>query len=183
MISAIITILLLVFLISYIVRSYQEFSLIHSRWHYHFDELRFSPQEFYSKVEEIIRKKEIPKVSFERRSYFEASVLSDKREYLTVSQGEHRFLICAAPYGTGFFVSWWLGETITFIKDMLTRIPFIGSYIAKFSASKTYFQMDTESMFKESIRACVNEAIDAITKAKGIRGLSELDKKPIDTQR
>ena len=35
---------------------------------------------------------------------------SANRQYLRMHRGKHAFDICAAPFGNGFFVSWWLTE-------------------------------------------------------------------------
>ena len=40
---------------------------------------------------------------------------------------------------------------------------------------KTYYQMDTEAIFQEAVRSCVNEAILKITSAKGFRGSQSLN--------
>lgn len=45
----------------------------------------------------------------------------------------------------------------------------------------TSFRHDTALMFQESVRAAVLEVVDGITKAKGLRALSELERKPILT--
>ena len=41
-------------------------------------------------------------------SYYIASA---KREYLRMQRGKYAFDICAAPFGNGFFVSWWFTST------------------------------------------------------------------------
>ena len=43
----------------------------------------------------------------------------------------------------------------------------------------TYFQIDTALMFRYLTHASVLEVVDALTEAKGLRALSELDRKPI----
>ena len=43
----------------------------------------------------------------------------------------------------------------------------------------TYYRLDTALMFQESVRAAVLEILDGAIKAKGLRALSELDRKPI----
>ena len=43
----------------------------------------------------------------------------------------------------------------------------------------TYYQMDTTLMFQESVRLAVLEVIDGMTKVKGLKELSEADRKPI----
>jgi hypothetical protein len=156
-------------------------SVIHSRWHYNFDELRFSSQDFYSKVEEYSKKRGIPDIEFSRVSFLEGGMFSIKREYLRISRNQNAFDICAAPFGNCFFVSWWLGEKQGFFARLISQIPLIGTYLAENSKPRTYYQVDTESMFKESVRSAVNEAIDEITTSKGLRGLTEIERKPTDS--
>jgi len=43
----------------------------------------------------------------------------------------------------------------------------------------SYYRIDTALMFQESIRLAVLEVLDEMTKAKGLRVLSESERKPI----
>ncbi|MEN9582475.1 MAG: hypothetical protein RL641_429 [Candidatus Parcubacteria bacterium] len=150
---------------------------IRSNWHHSFGNFQFSSQEFYQKVEESVRKHEIPNVSFTRVTHSQGGIFSSKREYLRINRGEYVFDICAAPFGTDFFVSWWLGESV---KDILARIPILNTILGKNTKQKTYYQMDTEAMFKGSVQQGVLEAIDLITTSKGMRALSELERRPTE---
>ena len=49
----------------------------------------------------------------------------------------------------------------------------------RFVRPETYFSHDTALMFQESVRMAVNEIIDETTQAKGLRTMSELERKPI----
>ncbi len=144
-----------------------------SKWHHLINDMQHSTQDFYQSAEEVIKKREMPDIKISRVTYGQGGLFSAKREYLRVSRKEYIFDICAAPFGTGFFVSWWLGETEGgFIRQLLLKIPFIGPLLAKVRTMKTYYQMDTENMFKESVNACVLEAVDTITTKKGKRAPS-----------
>jgi hypothetical protein len=48
-----------------------------------------------------------------------------------------------------------------------------------FIKPETYFSNDTALMFQESVRLAVNEVIDGTTQARGLRTMSELERKPI----
>jgi hypothetical protein len=76
-----------------------------NKCHY-FDKLQFSSQEFYLLVEQLMTERRIPDVKISRVNYNEGNILSNKREYLRVARKEDMFDICAAPVGTGFFVSY-----------------------------------------------------------------------------
>lgn len=113
-----------------------------------------------------IERRAIPDAAQSRVDWREGGVLSAKREYLRVRRKQYTFDICGAPFGTGFFVSWWLTEPL----------GCLGGYIRR---RETYYRIDTALMFQEAVHAAVLEVIDGMTSAKGIRGLSELDRKPI----
>lgn len=72
--------------------------------------LQTSPQECYAAIEEAIRRREIPDARTSRVTYKEGGPLSAERIYLRVERKMLAFDICAAPFGNGFFFSWWQGE-------------------------------------------------------------------------
>ena len=152
----------------------------HSHWEHSFNNLQFSSMEFYKLVEDSIRKHEIPSVTFSRVTHFQAGIFSSKREYLRVSRDEYIFDICAAPFGKDFFVSWWLGESL---RSVLARIPFINTLIGKNSKIKSFYQQDTEAMFRASVTQGLMEAIDGMTTLKGIRALSEMERQSTDAKK
>src|SRR3989344_80720 len=85
-------------------------TLVMSHWSNLIENLQASPLEFYGLVECAIRNRNIPEASTSRVDWQEGGLLSAKREYLRVSRGKNIFDVCGAPFGNGFFVSWWLGE-------------------------------------------------------------------------
>jgi hypothetical protein len=159
-------------------------------------------------------------------------LLSAKREYLRIIRGKYSFDVCAAPFGTGFFFSWWLtilplqwftyflgfvmllvlaeyafiqgGILVAFLctvfvlpivlwiagnivreeggafEDTILAIPYIGALYAKVFDPPTYYKMDSALMFQEAIHNAMLEVIDGLTTAKGIRMLSETERKPIN---
>ena len=153
---------------------------LRSNWHHSFSNFQFSSQEFYQLVEESIKKHQIPNVSFSRVTHSQSGIFSITREYLRIIREEYIFDICAAPFGTDFFVSWWLGESV---RDILARIPLLNTILGKNSKHKTYFQMDTEAMFRGSVQNGVLEAIDHMSSVKGHRALSELERIPNDNRK
>lgn len=195
-----------------------------SHWYHLIENIQHSPKEFYTAVEEAIGRRQIPDVSLSRVDHQEGGVFSASREYLRVQREELVFDVCSAHFGTGFFVSWWLGEarpsplfpTLTtlvvlgslyyfvgllfaFILSVvlffilgavlssgsgvwaayLLVIPFIGPLFEKIFMPPTYYKKDNALMFLESVRFGVHEALDQITQAKGLRSLTESERKPI----
>ena len=147
-------------------------------WSHLFPNMQLDPEEFYLLVEEIIELKEIPDAIFSRRTFKQGSIYSYHRLYFEVSRGDYIFHICAAPWGTGFFFSWWVREKLSLIDAILIMIPIIGPRIVRLRQYKSYYKLDTDTMFRKSVHQSVMEAIDGITKSAGISGLTELERKP-----
>ena len=145
---------------------------IHSNKCHYFDKLQFSTQEFYSLVEQILAERQMPDVHISRVNYNEGNILSNKREYLRILRKGDMFDICAAPFGSGFFVSYWLGEPKHTTRDLAMKVKYINTAIEGWQGT-TYYQVDTASMFKACVKDSITEAIEQITSTKGVRGLSE----------
>ena len=158
--------LLLALFIYAIFKGLQQNIILANKYHL-LDSTSYSSQEFYQTVEELIHSKELRGVSLSRTTYFERGMLSPRREYLRARYQNLVFDICAAPFAKNFFVSWWFSELGTPIHDLLRKIPFLGVFIGK--RAKTFFEMDTENIIKESIVQCVDMAIAQMEEAKGIR--------------
>lgn len=153
--------------------------VVFSHWHHSFEGFQISAQEFYQLVTEMVKTKNLPNVSISRVFHHESGFQSAKREYLRVQRYELLFDICAAPFGPGFFTSWWLGEKPTGFQVFMSLIPFMGDWLTKHLMPDTYYKKDTTIMFQESVGGAVQEALDQQTSAKGIRALSESERKPI----
>jgi hypothetical protein len=143
----------------------------HQHWQHSFD-FSFSAEEFYQSVQEAITKREIPDVRFSRVKYSQGGLFSDSREYLHIVKGEFVYDVCAAPYGTGFFVSLWYVEKPSVTKKLARKVPALQAM----TDSKSYYQIDTEAMAKGAIHAGFNTAIDNLTTAKGARALSDSER-------
>jgi hypothetical protein len=156
----------------------QEVEEILSHWHHLIEGLKESPSEVYAAIEQAVDLRRLPGIRCWRIEHREGGVFSARREYLRVRRDEYIFDICAAPFGTGFFMSWWLGEVA---EAWWAQIPLIGPILRRLFRPYTYYRMDVALMFRESVHAAVMEVLDKITTAKGLRALSELDRKPVMT--
>ena len=81
-----------------------------SNWNTHVAGMQQSSAEFYREVERLIGVHHLKDVKQERVDIKEGGIFSSKREYLQVRRDEFVFHVCAAPYGNGFFISWWFGS-------------------------------------------------------------------------
>ncbi len=207
--------------------------LIISHWHKLFENFNYSSQEFYSSLERVIQKREVPDLEISRVDWLEGGLLSTNREDLRLTRERLVFDICAAPFGTGYFFSYRLGETplsinilhvlillllsgavmqplssrfgillapIYFVGGLvliffllrqaaqgglagfdsfLMKAPVFGTIYEKYFRPLTYYRLDLIQAYHSAVHAALMEAIDEVTKAKGMRPLSEEERKPV----
>lgn len=149
-----------------------------AHWYHRFDDFQFSTQEFYRTLEEAIQAIAVPGLGTARKLYLEGGIASANREYLRVSRYSLVFDICAAPFGTGFFVSWWQGEKPNFLRNFIGALPYLGPRIERGIYRKTYYQLDTEQVFQDTIHELVVALVNRIANEKGVRGVAELERVP-----
>jgi len=85
-------------------------SVIISHWYHLIENFQASPKDYYTAVEAAIQQRQIPEAGTTSVDWKEGGMFSAKREYLRVTRDKLVFDICGAPFGNGFFFSWWLGE-------------------------------------------------------------------------
>ena len=144
-----------------------------SNWRQFLDQVQFSITDFYAMVENALKQSGIPDISVGRESFKESHVLSAKRQYLKVSFKEYVFYVGAAPFAEGTFVSWWCC-----VKEAKphNKIPVVSRMMGKDRSGKTFYQMDTETMFIQAVHAIVLAAVDSMGAEKGMRGLTDLQR-------
>lgn len=154
-------------------------SSIVSHWYHLIDGLQTSPLKFYEAVETAITKRQAPDAKASRVQWREGGMFSAKREYLRIQRQKLVFDICGAPFGRGFFISWWLGELPSGVAAFAGMFPVVGSFVQDVFRPSTYYKIDSALMFGEMIHGGVLEVCDAMTTASGIRTLSDLERKPV----
>lgn len=199
-------------------------------WNMLIENLSASPLAFYKDVENALSRRQIPFGGSTRVDYKESGLLSARREYLQIRRERLIFDLCGAPFGTGFFVSWWLAEakagvspvTATlgiltlfgaavwsldalgfvwgsvalvlgvlggmsviraldaeFLDDFARSVPVLGGLYVRLFRPPTYYRIDTMEMFQKAVHNAVQDVIDEMTTAKGLRALSEAERKPV----
>ncbi len=207
---------------------------VEGHWHSLIEGFSTSSLDFYELVKAGIARREIPDLKISQVEWKESGLGSGKRIYLRISREDLNFDICAAPFGTGYFFSWWLAKISRVFLDflfilfcvfvafflyhgmsgtgeggepsagcaglLLKPTLFVGLLVALgffvrygdqgleptvlsmpvtgfcynlIFRPGTYFNEDTAIMFRESVHHAVTEAIDQVTSAQGVRGLSE----------
>lgn len=150
-----------------------------SHWSQRIEGMQQSSSAFYAEVERIIGSEEVDGIRMERVNLSEGGIFSSKREYLQVRRGEHVYHICAAPFGSGFFLSSWLGAVESGIWATIAGWPVIGALAQHFLKPLTYYRIDTGLMFQSVTHSAVLKVLDGLAGAKGLRALTEDERKPV----
>ncbi len=150
----------------------------HSNWAQLLPNFKFSTKEFYKLIQEEMLSHDVEKLSFKEVNLKTGNIISSERKYLRIRWQDYYYDLCFAPFGDGCFVSWWLIFEISPNEEFLSRIPFIGEWIRRAFFRKTYYKIDSASMFMTYGQRSVLAVIDEITKESGIR-LTEDQRKPI----
>ncbi len=154
-------------------------SILISHWHQRFDNTQLSSMDFYQELYAAIRDKELPGINMFRVTYTEVGLFSARREYFRVQHNEYMYDICAAPFGKNFFISYWHSEISGCLIGLIAMIPFIGKSWAKYLLHKTFYQQDSEILFKESLLSILRQTIDSIhDSGRGLRRLADHDVTP-----
>jgi len=208
---------------------------VEGHWHSLIEGFSTSSLDFYELVKAGMERRKLPDLKISQVEWKEGGLGSGNRIYLRVSREHLNFDICAAPFGTGYFFSWWLARIPRVLLDLgflLGALAFGGIFMQIFKAGEngepgclglflgplfflallfglglfvrygdmgleptvlsmpitgflyglifrpvTYFNEDTATMFRESVHHAVLEAIDQVTSAQGVRGLSEEERR------
>lgn len=153
-----------------------------SHWNTMVEGLQQSSNEFYSESDRNLAAHQLRDVKTERVKISEGGPFSANREYLQIRHSDFVYHVCAAPYGNGFFVSSWLGEFESGFWAWLASIPYVGAvvrFFRSFLKPMTYYRVDTAMMFHTVVHASVTKALDSVLKARGMKELTELERKPV----
>ena len=183
-----------------------EKTLVISHWAKLFEGLQVQPTAVYGLIEQAVRSRNVQDCQASRVDWYEGGSFSDKREYLRLNRKDLDFYICAAPYGSGFFVSsrlttpkginWLLVIPLGILGFILVTSLFvkmfgffgmilaIGAAVAGIiylinKVKLTFYRIDTAQMFQQAAHQSVMDAIDQLTKTSGIAPLSEAERKPV----
>lgn len=170
-----------VLVIFFVVKTFlsERLKQYHSNWNILIDDFDFSAQEFYKLLSEELNSHGITGISISNVRLKEGNMFSSMRLYLRAEWNEYQYDMCASPYGKGFFISWWLLYKNSLIQVIISKIPLVGRWVARKWYPVTYYKIDTASMFMSYAQASVLKVIDNITNDKGVRALTEAERKPI----
>lgn len=172
-IYGIVAFLFLKFIFSKTLKNY------HSRWNTLIDSFEYSPKEFYKRLKTELESHGVTRISINETTHKEGGMMSHSRLYLRATWKDYQYDICGAKFGHGFFVSWWLLYKDSIGKILISKIPFVGGWLARKLYPVTYYRIDTASMFMSYAQSSVLKVIEDITNNKGVRALTEAEKKPV----
>lgn len=152
---------------------------LHANWNTLLDDFEYSTQDFYKLLITELESHGIKKIKIQEKYLSIGNAISLKRLYLRVTWKNYTYDCCLAPFGKGTFVSWWMFTERTGLELLLSKIPFVGNYLVNAFFPVTYYSMDTASMFRTYAQSSVLKVIEDITNNKGVRSLSEAERKPI----
>lgn len=90
------------------------------------------------------------------------------------------FLLWGCALGTGlFFLVVALSNEASMFAEHIFVVPFVGPFLERLCRPNTYFRADTEAMFRTMTHNAVLEAVDATTKAKGVKEIAGDERKPV----
>lgn len=79
-----------------------------SHWYHLVDGMSASARDFYGSVVTKLVDQAVPDIRISRVEWQESGIGSPRRLYLRIRRGRLVFDVCAAPFGKGYFFSWWL---------------------------------------------------------------------------
>lgn len=152
-----------------------------SHWSTLIEDFNASPQQFYAAVNKSLEKRKMPNARIDLITFKESHLLSAKREYLRIScKNDFYFAICGAPFGTGFFISWWLLQPPDgCLATMFSGFPVLSAIARALVKPWTYYRIDTATMFQSMTHRAVLEVVDEMASSIGIKALPEAERKPV----
>lgn len=143
-----------------------------ANWGQQFPNVSFSSQAIYDEIQNRVSDKQYPGIKMQKVLHPEGGSLSHNREYLRIRRGRLIFDVCAAPFGKDFFISWWQARLPTTREVWLQLLPFLNKTAIKHAREQRYYEMDTETMFADSMKKCVEEVVQSLTAPTGTRQIT-----------
>jgi hypothetical protein len=151
----------------------------HSYWNTLINSFEYSTEAFYKKFKKELLSHGVSGITTSDISIREGNIFSSRRRYIRVTWKNFQYDICAAPFGDGFFISWWLLDKLSWVQIIISLIPWLGPWLIRKLFTVTYYKIDTATMLMRFCHQSVLRVIDDITNDKGICSMSENERKPI----
>jgi len=133
----------------------------------HFNQLQFSPQQFYKAIEQSLFERQIPGLRTKKISRPEGGLFSAQRLYLRIKRKNLVIDVCSFPFGTGQFVSCRSGKAADIRKKFFGEKSIIYTLLDILVYKKTFFRNDQDAIFKKLVNESIGETIGAIQRTQG----------------
>lgn len=156
MILIFLTLALIVF-IYYRIQETRKCIEVFEEWQECLGNFHISTQEFYDCITDILIFKKINKLKIRRVTFYEEGWPSRKREYLFVRRKKTCFLISGYVFGSDYYICVRQGykKLPELETQFLSSIPIIRDIVLHKPKLKTYFQIDTEKAFMDTVRKSI----------------------------
>jgi hypothetical protein len=81
--------------------------------------------------------------------------------------------------GTVFMLGAFVREGIMGSEEIVLSLPLLGRLYERLLLPPTFYREDTTAMFREAVHSAVLEVVETVTVPKGIRALSEAERRPV----
>jgi len=161
-----------------------------SHWSKLIENFNTDSQAFYTAVDAALERRKIHDALTRHIQWSEGGILSPNREYFRIEGSGLAFDLCAAPFGTGFFFSWWLTKKrtewpglymIAFVAftsfiywGTLRAVPYLFHGVAPFSALWTFEVLALNPFVLLAFSLLVLFSLVATVARAGFRGVEEV---------
>jgi len=148
-------------------------------WDRFVEGLNVSTLAFFELVESLLAERGIDGVIAMRVVWPEGGPFSPRRHYLQVNFDTIIFIVGAVPIGNATYFSWWCAIADRGITAWLVDRALFGWMFRLLLRPTTFYRVDTVRAYEHALHASLTTAVDNLSKAKGLRSLSEEDRKPV----
>lgn len=162
-----------------------------SNWNHWVESMPYTPQEFFQAIQEKLQTMQIEEVKIELITHHAGKL--GKRLYLRIKHLKTSIDVGAAPYGNGFFVSYWVtkresGSVVANIYRGLAKLfgylplPFIPQIFYRIlnnwadaaeKAHQTFYTYDDLYMFQQAVHRAIMYVINDASATQGKRQMPE----------
>lgn len=170
--------LILLFIIVFIVTFIFIKKEVINHWNVFIPHFSYSSKSFYQQLTESLLSHGVDDISYTTKNIATANMIGQRRIYLRVTWKGYTYDVCAAPFGDGYFFSYWGQREPHKLKFALSKIPWIGFWLSEMIFPVTYYSIDNDTMFHTLFHECTLDLVNTITKEKNLPPLAPEQTQP-----
>jgi hypothetical protein len=169
-----IILLIIVLVLSYVLAKKE----VINNWSMLFPHFTYSSKTFYEQLRESLKEHGVEDIQYSTKNIAIGHLASQRRVYMSITWKEFTYDVCAAPFGDGYFFSYWGLQEPNRMAFAVSRIPWIGAWLSTIIFPNTYYKSDTRAMFHTLFHECMIKLVEEVGKEKNMPALTEQDKTP-----